>query len=96
MPVRNKIQEFVDGLGISVYEFRKRVGIAQRTAYDLYNEPWQLPSSTVLTKICDRFEIQPSVLLEWVPPEARPPKKPRSQSKKSKQRKVDGKEDKHD
>ncbi|NEP59727.1 MAG: helix-turn-helix transcriptional regulator [Symploca sp. SIO2G7] len=91
MPVKNKIKEFVDGLGISVYEFRKRTGIAPRTAYDLYNEEWQLPSSTVLTKICDRFEIQPSVLLEWVSPEERPPKKTRSQLKKnSRKEKVDG------
>ena len=73
--MRNKIKEFVDGLGISVYEFRKRTGIAQRTAYDLYNEEWQLPSSTVLTKICDKFEVQPSVILEWVPPDLRPEKK---------------------
>ena len=74
MPVKNKIREFVDGLGISVYEFRKRTKVAQRTAYDLYNQPWQLPSPTVLTKICDSFRVQPSELLEWIPPEERPKK----------------------
>jgi DNA-binding Xre family transcriptional regulator len=66
MPVKNKIKSFLDNRGITPYQFRKTVGIAQRTAYDLYNNPGQLPSSTVLTKICDTYEIQPSELLEWV------------------------------
>lgn len=74
MPVKNRIKEFVDGLGISVYEFRKRTGIAQRTAYDLYNTPFQIPSSSVLTKICDAFEVAPGVILDWVPPADRPEK----------------------
>lgn len=67
MPVINTIKDFVDAQGITPYQFRKDVGIAQRTAYDLYNNPLQLPSSSVLTKICDHYEIQPSVLLRWVP-----------------------------
>ncbi|MBW4645600.1 MAG: helix-turn-helix transcriptional regulator [Goleter apudmare HA4340-LM2] len=66
MPVRNKIKELVDGKGISVYQFRKDVGIAQRTAYDLYNNPEQLPNAVVLAKICDHYEIQPNEVLEWV------------------------------
>ncbi len=35
-------------------------------AYDLYNNPDQLPSSAVLSKICDAYEVQPGELLEWV------------------------------
>ena len=65
--VINTIKEFVDAQGITPYQFRKDVGIAQRTAYDLYNNPLQLPSSSVLTKICDCYEIQPSILLKWIP-----------------------------
>ena len=71
MPVINTIKEFVDDKGITPYQFRKDVGIAQRTAYDLYNNPLQLPSSSVLTKICDCYEIQPSLLLKWVPKDTR-------------------------
>ncbi|BAZ13219.1 hypothetical protein NIES4071_50580 [Calothrix sp. NIES-4071] len=67
MPVKNKIKEFVDKRGISVYKFRKDTGIAQRTAYDLYSNPWQLPNSSVITKICDCYEIQPNEIIEWVP-----------------------------
>lgn len=66
MPVRNKVKQFVDAKGISVYQFRKDTGIAQRTAYDLYNNPNQIPNAVVLTKICDKYEIQPSEILEWI------------------------------
>lgn len=66
MPVKNKIKELVDTKGISVYQFRKDTGIAQRTAYDLYNNPDQLPNAVVLSKICDRYEVQPNDVLEWI------------------------------
>lgn len=74
MPVKNKIKEFVNARGLSVYAFRKAVGCSATTAYDLYHDPWQLPSSTVLTKICDAFRVQPTELLEWIAPEDRPEK----------------------
>ena len=67
MSVKNKIKQFLYEKGITPYQFRKDVGIAQRTAYDLYNNPEQLPSSTVLSKICDAYQVQPGELLEWVP-----------------------------
>ncbi|AUT04641.1 DNA-binding protein (plasmid) [Nostoc sp. CENA543] len=65
MPVRNTIKEFVDSKGITVYQFRKETGIAQATAYNLYNNPQQLPAPGVLAKICDRYECQPGELLRW-------------------------------
>lgn len=66
MAMRNKIKDFVDSQGITVYEFRKRTGIANKTAYDLYNKPEQYPSRDVMDKICSTFRIQPALLLEWV------------------------------
>jgi DNA-binding Xre family transcriptional regulator len=66
MPVINKIKPFLDGRGITPYRFQKDVGIAVRTAYDLYNLATQLPSSSVLSKICDAYRVQPGELLEWV------------------------------
>ncbi|GAC1458937.1 MAG: hypothetical protein NVS2B14_01230 [Chamaesiphon sp.] len=66
MPVRNRIKQYLDSRGITPYRFRNDAGIAQRTAYDLYNNPSQIPSSTVLEKICTAYEIQPGVLLEWI------------------------------
>jgi hypothetical protein len=66
MPVKNKLKQFLDSEGITPYRFKLDVGIAQKTAYDLYNNPGQLPSSTVLSKICDAYQIQPCKILEWV------------------------------
>jgi DNA-binding Xre family transcriptional regulator len=66
MPVKNKIKQFLDGRGITPYQFERDAGIAHRTAYDLYNNPSQIPSSSVLTKICDTYRVQPGELLEWV------------------------------
>jgi DNA-binding Xre family transcriptional regulator len=68
MPVINKIKPFLQARGVTPYRFQRDVGIAQRTAYDLYNNPDQLPSSVVLSKICDAYKIQPGVVLEWTGP----------------------------
>jgi DNA-binding Xre family transcriptional regulator len=72
MAVRNKIKDFLDERGITPYQFERQVKIAHRTAYDLYNNPTQLPSSAVLTKICDTYKVQPGILLEWVNQDSQP------------------------
>ncbi len=69
MPVRNTIKEFVDGLGITPYQFGKDAGIAQNTAYALYKNPGQRPSPSVLDKICDTYKVQPCKILRWMPEE---------------------------
>ncbi|WP_083617911.1 helix-turn-helix domain-containing protein [Planktothrix paucivesiculata] len=66
MAVINKIKHFCDNREITPYRLWKDVGLAPKTAYDLYNNPEQLPSSSVLSRICDRYRVQPSELLEWV------------------------------
>ena len=68
--LKNKIKQFLDSKGITPYQLKKDANIAQRTAYDLYNRAEQLPSSAVLSKICDAYEIQPNEILEWVPKDA--------------------------
>jgi DNA-binding Xre family transcriptional regulator len=70
MPVINKIKPFLDSRNITRYRFGKAVGISQTTAYTLYDNPEQLPSSTVLSKICDTYGVQPNEVLEWVKGEA--------------------------
>ena len=65
--MRNKIKEFVESRNMSVYAFREKTGIANKTAYDLVNTPTQIPSGNVITKICDAFEVQPNEILEWIP-----------------------------
>ena len=69
MAMRNKIKAFVDGMEMTVYQFRQKTGIANKTAYDLYNNPLQYPGRDVMNKICSAFEVQPGELLEWVPDE---------------------------
>jgi DNA-binding Xre family transcriptional regulator len=66
MAMRNKIKSFVDDRGMTVYQFRKQTGIANKTAYDLYNHPDQYPAKGVMEKICSAFRVQPGDLLEWV------------------------------
>jgi DNA-binding Xre family transcriptional regulator len=65
MPVKNKIKSFLEARQITPYRFGKDVEISQTTAYALVNNPDQLPSSTVLSKICDTYKIQPNDVLEW-------------------------------
>ena len=66
--MKNKLKSLLESREVSVYRFQRDVGIAQRTAYDLVNNPDQLPSSTVLSKICDAYRIQPNEILEWISP----------------------------
>ncbi|MBW4619332.1 MAG: helix-turn-helix transcriptional regulator [Cyanosarcina radialis HA8281-LM2] len=66
MAVRNKIKDFIEFQGISVYQFRKLTGISNATAYALTNKPDQYPSKDVMDKICSAFKVQPSDLLEWL------------------------------
>jgi DNA-binding Xre family transcriptional regulator len=68
MPVQNKLKSFLADRNITRYQFGKDVGLAPGTAYELYKDPNRLPNSSVLAKICDLYEVQPSELIEWIPP----------------------------
>ncbi len=69
MTMKNKIKEFVDGRGISVYQFWKQTGISRTTAYDLYNDPGQYPGKNVMDAICKTYRVKPGDLLDWNPGE---------------------------
>ena len=64
--VRNKVKQFIDGMGITIYRFRKDTGIANKTAYDLYNNPMQYPNKNVMRKMCAAYRKQPGDFLEHV------------------------------
>ncbi|MEX0272478.1 helix-turn-helix domain-containing protein [Leptolyngbyaceae cyanobacterium UHCC 1019] len=64
--MKNKIKEFIESRGITVYQFRQETGIANKTAYDLVNKPQQYPGREVMDKICSTYRVQPSELLEWI------------------------------
>ncbi|NDJ16927.1 helix-turn-helix domain-containing protein [Myxacorys almedinensis] len=67
MTVKNTIKAFIEKRGITVYRFRKDVGVAQSTAYDLVNNSGRIPNADVLDKICTAYEIQPGEIIEWIP-----------------------------
>ena len=64
--VSNKVKQLLDCRGISRYRFWKDTGIAQRTAYDLYNNPEQYLGRDVMNAVCQIYGVQPGDLLEWV------------------------------
>ena len=67
MAVRNTIKEFIQGRGISVYRFRQDIGVSQSTAYELVSNPSRIPNGDVLNKICEKYQVQPGVLIAWIP-----------------------------
>jgi DNA-binding Xre family transcriptional regulator len=67
--MRNRIKEFVDSRGMSVYQFWQETGISRTTAYSLYNNSAQYLGRDVMDAICSRYKIQPDALLEWIPSE---------------------------
>lgn len=66
MPMINQVKAFLDKRGLSVYQFIKETGIAPTTGYKLAKKPSHLPSITVLTALCDTYEVQPSEFVRWV------------------------------
>lgn len=69
MPLRNRVKELVDSMGISRYQFCKDTGLTQNTGYRLYKDSDYIPGSDALLKICKAYKIQPGVLIEYLPEE---------------------------
>ncbi|MEH1923256.1 helix-turn-helix domain-containing protein [Nostoc sp.] len=67
--MRNRIKEFVDSKGMSVYQFWQETGISRTTAYNLYNNSAQYLARDVMNAICTRYRVQPDILLKWIPDE---------------------------
>lgn len=69
MPLKNQIKAFVDSKGITRYQFCKATGLSQNTVYRLYKDPNYIPGSEALLKICEAYNIQPGVLIKYLPKE---------------------------
>lgn len=67
MPLRNRVKAFIDGKGITRYQFCKDTGLTQNTGYRLYKDPDYIPGSDALLKICKAYNIQPGVVIEYIP-----------------------------
>ena len=66
MVLKNRVKEFTEARGITIYKFIQQTGIAMSTGYKLSKNPNQLPSIAVLQAICDRYEIQPNEIIYWI------------------------------
>jgi DNA-binding Xre family transcriptional regulator len=66
MVLKNRVKEFTESRGITIYKFVQQTGIAMSTGYKLSQNPSHLPSITVLQAICDRYEIQPNEIVYWI------------------------------
>jgi DNA-binding Xre family transcriptional regulator len=69
MAIRNRIKPLVDGMGKSRYRFWKDIGVSQNTAYNLYDDPTQVPTAPVMDKICAAYRVQPGDFLVHIPDE---------------------------
>ena len=63
MVLKNRVKEFTEEKGITVYKFIQQTGIAMSTGYKLSQNPDQLPSMAVLQAICDRYGVQPNEIV---------------------------------
>ena len=66
MALKNLIKELLAEKGITAYQFIKDTGISGTTGYELARNPWHIPSTGSIAKICDAYEIQPSKIIVWV------------------------------
>lgn len=68
MPIYNKIKALANSNGDNTnYQFWKRSGLPQSTAYRLYRDSKIYPSENALVAICAAYNVQPGDCLEYVP-----------------------------
>jgi hypothetical protein len=65
MTVFNRIREFIEKRGISRYRFWQDTQLGRDTAYRLCNDPFYVPTGSVLDKICSTYKVQPGEFLGW-------------------------------
>jgi DNA-binding Xre family transcriptional regulator len=67
MPMRNRINELIETLGVSAYRFAEQTGISKNTVYLLKNNPSQFPSNEVFDRIISTYKVKPDNIVEWYP-----------------------------
>jgi DNA-binding Xre family transcriptional regulator len=55
----NRIKELCESQGLTGYEFWKKTGMPQSTAYRLWGDAAAYPSKDHLVKICKALNVQP-------------------------------------
>ena len=69
LTIRNRIRQFVDERGLTVYRLIKDTGISGTTGYALAKHPDRIPDSTTMDAICRTYKCQPGAFIEYVPDE---------------------------
>ncbi len=67
MPMRNRINDLIQGLGITAYRFSEDTGISKTTVYLLKNNPSQFPSEKIFDRIIEKYKVTPNEIVEWTP-----------------------------
>lgn len=65
--VKNRIKCLIDCLGETRYQFWKKTGLAQNTAYRLYDDPEYIPGRDVIEKLCRVYGWQPGDFIVYEP-----------------------------
>lgn len=67
--IKNKVAELLKARSHTPYRFWKMIGTAQQTAYNLANNPLQIPSAEVLDSICEAYGVEVADVIEHIPNE---------------------------
>jgi DNA-binding Xre family transcriptional regulator len=67
LAIRNRIRQFVDERGITVYRLIKDTGISNTTGYALANNPHQVPDAKTLNALQSVYRCSFDELLEYIP-----------------------------
>jgi DNA-binding Xre family transcriptional regulator len=80
MPMINVLKEFLATKGVeTAYQFHKKTGLPQATAYRLYNKRNVYPDQRTQEIVCRVFDVQPGDFLRYEPDDAPEPAKHNSQ-----------------
>ena len=66
LAIRNRVRQFVEDRGITIYRLREDTKISNTTVYALANNPEQIPDAGTMDAICRAYGCQPGELLEYV------------------------------
>ncbi|MBD2616460.1 helix-turn-helix transcriptional regulator [Nostoc punctiforme FACHB-252] len=84
MPMINVLKEFLATKGVeTAYQFHKKTGLPQATAYRLYNKRNVYPDQKTQEIVCKVFDAQPGDFLRYEPDNAEASGKLNSQEQSS-------------
>lgn len=64
--LKNRIKSLLKSRNISAYRFIKETGIGATLGYQLARDPTKIPSTVIISKICDTYKVQPSDIIYWI------------------------------